>query len=90
MSTVIFFTAFVLLVVGMWAFVVVCLWYGQKLLKRQQELTAFLISHLDLQKKNSEGVQSLSISKDELLEKYKEVTLPEQVQVAFTEEEKEK
>ena len=90
MSTLVFFIAFTLLVIGMWAFVAVCVWYGRELLKRQQELTNFLISHFDLNKKNFEGVQSLAISKDELLEKYKEVTLPDQVQVAFTEKEEEK
>ena len=90
MTAGIFFTVLILLIVGVWAVAVISLWYGRELLKRQQELTQILLPYLKCVEKDNATIQALCIDKNEPIEKYRDVTLPDKVRVSFTDTKKEK
>ena len=88
MSVALLFGILFLLVLGVWLMVVINMWYGRELLKRQRELTKVLLPYLQHISQDQKIMHSLRIDKDEPIEKYKEVTLPEQVAVSFVDKEK--
>ena len=88
MSSIIFFTVLILLTIGIWSVAVLSLWYGHELLKRQRILTAALLPYLKKIQQDKATLKALHIDKNEPIEKYREVTLPDEVHIAFTESEK--
>ncbi len=90
MSATIFFVVLVLLTVGVWGVALIGLWYGRELLKRQRELTHLLLPYLKKVEKDNSTMQALHIDKNEPIEKYREVTLPDKVCVSFTDTKEEK
>ena len=88
MTAVFLFSILVILTVGIWMVVVISLWYGRELLKRQRALTYLLLPYLKKIEQEKATLKSLHIDKNELISKYKEVTLPDEVQVAFSDSEK--
>jgi len=88
MSTVLFFGILVLLTVGVWMVVVISLWYGRELLKRQRALTKLLLPYIQKMERDKATIKALHIDKDEPIEKYREVTLPDEIHIAFTGAEK--
>ena len=89
MSTTIFFVILILLTVGIWLVAIISFWYGRELLKRQKEITLSLLPYLQKVAKEKATMQALHIDKDEPIEKYREITLPEQVHVSFTDKKEE-
>ena len=89
MSTTIFFTVLILLTIGVWAVAIISFWYGRELLKRQRILTTCLLPYLKKMEQDKATLKALHIAKDEPIEKYRDVTLPDEVHIAFTESEKE-
>lgn len=90
MSATVFFVVLILLTIGVWGVTFVGLWYGRELLKRQRELTRLLLPYLQKVEKDNSTIQSLCIDKNEPIEKYREVTLPDKVCVSFTDANEEK
>lgn len=86
MSTVIFFGILVLLTAGIWLVVVISLWYGRELLKRQRALTMALLPYIQKMEHDKKTMKALNIGKDEPLSKYEDVTLPDEINISFTEE----
>jgi len=86
MSTIIFFSVLLLLTVGIWLVAVISLWYGRELLKRQRALTMALLPYIKKMEQDKATMKALHINKDELLSKYQEVTLPDEINIRFTEE----
>ena len=86
MSTVIFFSVLLLLTVGVWLVAVISLWYGRELLKRQRALTMALLPYIQKMEHDKKTIKALHINKDEPLSKYEAVTLPDEVNIRFTEE----
>ena len=88
MSSIIFFSVLVILTIGIWLVAIISLWYGRELLKRQRTLTMALLPYIKKMEQDKATMKALRINKDEPIEKYKEVTLPEGVQISFTGDEK--
>ena len=88
MTAVLFFGILVILTIGIWLVVVISLWYGRELLKRQRALTYLLLPYLKKVEQDKATMKALHIDKNELISKYKEVTLPDEVHVAFSDSEK--
>ena len=88
MSSVVFFGVLATLTVGIWLVVAISFWYGRELLKRQQILTSALLPYLKKIEQDKATLKALHIDKNEPIEKYREVTLPDEVHIAFTETEK--
>ena len=88
MSAMFFFGVLVLLMIGVWLIVVISLWYGRELLKRQRALTMALLPYIQKMEQDKATMKALHIGKDEPLSKYQDVTLPDEVHIAFTGEEK--
>ena len=86
MSAIIFFGILFLLTVGVWLVAVISLWYGRELLKRQKALTMALLPYFKKMEQDKATMKALHIGKDEPLSKYKEVTLPDEINIRFTEE----
>jgi len=84
MSAMLFFGVLVLLTTGVWIIVAVSLWYGKELLKRQRALTVALLPYLQKTEQDKATMKALHINKDEPLSKYQDVTLPDEVHIAFT------
>ena len=74
----------ILLTVGVWGVALIGLWYGRELLKRQKKLTMVLLPYLKQIEKDNATMQALHIDKNEPIEKYREITLPDKVHVSFT------
>ena len=85
MTVTLLLAVLILMTVGIWLVAIISLWYGRELLKRQRELTKILLPYLHQTELDKKTIKSLKISTDEPIEKYREVTLPDQVQVSFTE-----
>ena len=90
MSTIIFFTVLILLTIGVWLVAVISLWYGRELLKRQRSLSMAFLPYLEKMEKEKAALKALHIDKNEPIEKYRDVTLPDEVHIAFTETNQEK
>lgn len=88
MSSIVFFGILILLVVGVWLVAAISLWYGRELLKRQRILTLALLPYLKKMEQDKATMNALHIDKDEPLSKYKDVTLPDEMNIRFTGEEK--
>lgn len=83
MSSTTLFYLLICLVLGIWGIVVICFWYGRKLLERQSALVAQLIPYLKQIQTERETIHSLSISDSTPLSKLQDMTLPDNVQVDF-------
>ncbi len=88
MSSVIFFSILILLTIGIWMVVVISLWYGRELLRRQRALIKVLLPYIQKMERDRATMKALHIDKDEPISKYQDVTLPDEVHIAFTGEEK--
>ena len=88
MTTSIFFTILVLLTLGIWIVAICNFWYGRELLKRQKALMETFLPYLKKTEQDKETLKALNIDKNEPLSKYKEVVLPDEVHLSFTEKEK--
>ena len=88
MSAVVFWGILVLLTIGIWLVVVISLWYGCELLKRQRVLTMALLPYIKKIEQDQKTIKALHIGKDELLSKYEEVVLPDEVHIDFMQNEK--
>ena len=88
MSTIILFAVLILLTIGIWAVVLISLWYGRELLKRQQVLTNAVLPYLQKTAQDKATLKALHIDKNEPLSKYQEVVLPDEVHVDFSRDEK--
>ena len=88
MSSILFFGVLFLLTMGVWLVAVISLWYGRELLKRQRALTSALLPYLKKVEQDKATLKALHIDKDEPLSKYQDLTLPDEVHVAFTRNEK--
>ena len=88
MSSVVFFIILIMLTIGIWFVSIISLWYGRELLKRQKILTLALLPYLKKMEQDKATMKALHIDKNEPIEKYREVTLPDEVHIAFTETEK--
>ena len=88
MSTIIFFCVLILLTIGIWMVAVISLWYGRELLKRQRVLTMALLPYLKKMERDKGVMKALHIDKDEPISKYKDVTLPDELDITFTGKEK--
>ena len=89
------FWEFVILIAGVWLMATLFFIYGWLLLKRQKKMMLELLSLRDTQEEEkgesqpdqkAEPIQ-LEISKNEPIEKYKDVS-PDEVNISFVEEEK--
>ena len=90
MSAAVFFVILLLLTIGIWLVVVISLWYGRELLKRQRVLSTAFLPYLEKIEKEKETLKALHIDKNEPIEKYRNVTLPDEVHIAFTDRNQEK
>ena len=90
MSATIFFTVLILLTIGVWSVAVISFWYGRELLKRQRVLSTAFLPYLEKIEKEKETLKALHIDKNEPIEKYRNVTLPDEVHIAFTDRNQEK
>ena len=88
MSSIIFFSVLILLTIGVWLVAIISLWYGRELLKRQRILTMVLLPYLKKMELDKATMKALHIDKNEPIEKYRDVTLPDEVHIAFTGDEK--
>ena len=86
MSALIFFGVLILLTAGVWLVAVIGFWYGRELLKRQKALTMVLLPYIQKMEHDKKTMKALHIRKDEPLSKYAAVTLPDEVNISFTEE----
>lgn len=83
MSATTLFYLLICLVTGVWALVLVSIWYGRQLLRRQANLIADLIPYLEQIQKERETIRSLSISDKTPLSRLQNMTLPDNIQIDF-------
>ena len=86
MSSSILLSVLLLLALGVWLASVIGIWYGRKLVRFQQDLVRTLLPYLNQMEQEKAIMRDLKVDKDEPLEKYREIVLPNQVHVDFTEE----
>ena len=88
MSATTLFYLLLFLVLGIWFLVILCYWYGRRLLQRQQELTNMLLPYLNQAQRERETIHSLAISDTTPLSRLQDIELPDNVRVDFRHENK--
>ena len=88
MSATLFLGILVILTSGIWIVAVCSFWYGRELLKRQRILTEAFLPYLKKMEQDKATLKALNIDRNEPLDKYKDVVLPDEVHLSFIGKEK--